>query len=259
MRGSERRLAMHSLLKRTDVWILPRPAGCGTWTSWPWGPRPIGCAGASTPSNRVTFVIDRNINYTNICVSGCRFCAFYRPPGADGRLRPGLGRAGRQTHGTQGPRRQRRAAAGRPQPRVAAGAITWNWLSSSGISAWRSTGFRRRRFFIWRQTTGLSLEDTDPAPDGRGAELHPRGRGRDPGGPGAAADFAAKMLHLPVAGGHGRGAPPGPQDQRHHDVRAPGDPGRAARTPVQDSGTPGRNRRLHQLSSPGPTSPGAPT
>ncbi len=28
-----------------------------------------------------TFVIDRNINYTNICVSGCRFCAFYRPPG----------------------------------------------------------------------------------------------------------------------------------------------------------------------------------
>ena len=34
------------------------------------------------PEPRVTFVIDRNINYTNICVSGCRFCAFYRPPGA---------------------------------------------------------------------------------------------------------------------------------------------------------------------------------
>ena len=34
------------------------------------------------PGNRVTFVIDRNINYTNICISGCRFCAFYRPPGA---------------------------------------------------------------------------------------------------------------------------------------------------------------------------------
>ena len=36
------------------------------------------------PEPRVTFVIDRNINYTNICVSGCRFCAFYRPPGAAG-------------------------------------------------------------------------------------------------------------------------------------------------------------------------------
>jgi cyclic dehypoxanthinyl futalosine synthase len=28
-----------------------------------------------------TFVIDRNINYSNICVSGCAFCAFFRPPG----------------------------------------------------------------------------------------------------------------------------------------------------------------------------------
>ncbi|MDD3581056.1 MAG: dehypoxanthine futalosine cyclase [Desulfobacca sp.] len=36
------------------------------------------------PEPRVTYVVDRNINYTNICVSGCRFCAFYRPPGAPG-------------------------------------------------------------------------------------------------------------------------------------------------------------------------------
>ncbi len=33
------------------------------------------------PDSAVTFVVDRNINYTNICTSGCRFCAFYRPPG----------------------------------------------------------------------------------------------------------------------------------------------------------------------------------
>lgn len=30
------------------------------------------------PGNVVTFVIDRNINYTNICTSECRFCAFFR-------------------------------------------------------------------------------------------------------------------------------------------------------------------------------------
>ncbi len=30
---------------------------------------------------RVTFVVDRNVNYTNICSSACEFCAFYRPPG----------------------------------------------------------------------------------------------------------------------------------------------------------------------------------
>lgn len=30
------------------------------------------------PHNLVTFIIDRNINYTNVCISKCRFCAFYR-------------------------------------------------------------------------------------------------------------------------------------------------------------------------------------
>jgi cyclic dehypoxanthinyl futalosine synthase len=28
-----------------------------------------------------SYNVDRNINYTNICVYKCRFCAFYRPPG----------------------------------------------------------------------------------------------------------------------------------------------------------------------------------
>jgi cyclic dehypoxanthinyl futalosine synthase len=31
------------------------------------------------PEPVVTYVVDRNINYTNVCLSGCRFCAFYRP------------------------------------------------------------------------------------------------------------------------------------------------------------------------------------
>jgi cyclic dehypoxanthinyl futalosine synthase len=35
------------------------------------------------PEPIVTYVVDRNINYTNICFSGCRFCAFYRFPGAE--------------------------------------------------------------------------------------------------------------------------------------------------------------------------------
>ena len=39
------------------------------------------------PEGVVTYIIDRNINYTNICTSGCRFCAFYRKPNAaDGYL-----------------------------------------------------------------------------------------------------------------------------------------------------------------------------
>jgi cyclic dehypoxanthinyl futalosine synthase len=30
--------------------------------------------------NIVTYIIDRNINYTNVCVTACKFCAFYRAP-----------------------------------------------------------------------------------------------------------------------------------------------------------------------------------
>ena len=30
------------------------------------------------PEGIVTFVVDRNINYTNVCINKCRFCAFYR-------------------------------------------------------------------------------------------------------------------------------------------------------------------------------------
>jgi cyclic dehypoxanthinyl futalosine synthase len=33
------------------------------------------------PEPAVTYIVDRNINYTNYCVTKCSFCAFYRPPG----------------------------------------------------------------------------------------------------------------------------------------------------------------------------------
>ena len=32
------------------------------------------------PENVVSYIIDRNINYTNVCVADCKFCAFYRRP-----------------------------------------------------------------------------------------------------------------------------------------------------------------------------------
>lgn len=34
------------------------------------------------PDDVVTYVIDRNVNYSNVCVSVCTFCAFYRKPGS---------------------------------------------------------------------------------------------------------------------------------------------------------------------------------
>src|SRR4051794_25529125 len=37
-------------------------------------------AGKADP-DEVTFIVDRNLNYTNVCVTDCDFCAFYRRPG----------------------------------------------------------------------------------------------------------------------------------------------------------------------------------
>jgi cyclic dehypoxanthinyl futalosine synthase len=34
------------------------------------------------PDGIVTYIIDRNVNYTNVCVARCTFCAFYRPVGS---------------------------------------------------------------------------------------------------------------------------------------------------------------------------------
>ncbi|HBG04150.1 MAG TPA: dehypoxanthine futalosine cyclase [Geobacter sp.] len=34
------------------------------------------------PDRCVSFVVDRNVNYTNVCESKCKFCAFYRDLGA---------------------------------------------------------------------------------------------------------------------------------------------------------------------------------
>jgi cyclic dehypoxanthinyl futalosine synthase len=41
------------------------------------------------PENVVSYIIDRNINYTNFCTEYCSFCAFYRPMGhAEGYVHP---------------------------------------------------------------------------------------------------------------------------------------------------------------------------
>ncbi len=33
------------------------------------------------PGKIVTYLVDRNINYSNVCTTNCTFCGFYRPPG----------------------------------------------------------------------------------------------------------------------------------------------------------------------------------
>lgn len=44
------------------------------------GSAALQCRRRLVPGNRVTFVIDRNLNVTNICEAKCKFCAFHVPP-----------------------------------------------------------------------------------------------------------------------------------------------------------------------------------
>ena len=39
------------------------------------------------PHGKVTWIIDRNMNTTNVCVANCKFCNFYRIPGHPGIIR----------------------------------------------------------------------------------------------------------------------------------------------------------------------------
>jgi cyclic dehypoxanthinyl futalosine synthase len=36
--------------------------------------------GSAGTAHIATYIIERNINYTNVCVTACKFCAFYAPP-----------------------------------------------------------------------------------------------------------------------------------------------------------------------------------
>ncbi len=56
-----------SLYTRSDLHILAQLAS--------------HCRFQKNPAPIVTYVIDRNINYTNVCISGCKFCAYYCAPG----------------------------------------------------------------------------------------------------------------------------------------------------------------------------------
>ena len=69
------------------------------------------------PEGVVSYIIDRNINYTNFCTEYCSFCAFYRPMGhAEGYILPQRSHL-RQDSGNHRPGRHRHPDAGRPASR----------------------------------------------------------------------------------------------------------------------------------------------
>ena len=51
-------------------------------STWQLGRLADGIRARRHPDRLVTYIIDRNVNYTNVCVARCNFCAFYRVVGS---------------------------------------------------------------------------------------------------------------------------------------------------------------------------------
>ena len=79
---------------------------------------PTTCAG-TTVGDDVTYVVNRNINFTNVCYIGCRFCAFaQRRTDADA-YTLSLDQVGDRAEEAWAARRDRGLHAGRHRPRAA--------------------------------------------------------------------------------------------------------------------------------------------
>ena len=114
---ARRRGARQGARRRAD---LRRGRGRAAALARPRRRRPRRERGPQPPTDpsRVTFIVDRNLNYTNVCVTDCDFCAFYRRPGRPARGLPAA-EAGhlQEDRGDARDRRHRAAHAGRPPPR----------------------------------------------------------------------------------------------------------------------------------------------
>ena len=98
------------------------------------------------PEGVVTYIIDRNVNYTNVCVARCKFCAFYRPVGSRRGLHARLRRDLQEDRRDDRRRRRAAAAPGRPQPRhsdrVVRGSLPRGEAAVSGVPAARALAAR---------------------------------------------------------------------------------------------------------------------
>src|SRR5689334_1379580 len=72
----EERIAAGGRLTADEALMLSRQAP----TYW-LGRMADGVRRRKHPDNLVTYIIDRKVNYTNVCVARCNFCAFYRAVG----------------------------------------------------------------------------------------------------------------------------------------------------------------------------------
>ena len=201
------------------------------------------------PSRVVTYIIDRNVNYTNICVARCNFCAFYREVGSKDGYVLGFEEIFRKIDETIAVGGNQLLLQGGHNPDLPAGVVRGpvprHQGEVPGLQAARAVAARSAAHLA----AGIAADGGRDRPAGRGGpRQHSRRRRRDAGGP---RPQDPELLLEGVVGrmavDHARGAPGGPAHHGHDDVRHRRDRGRADRAHDAAARPAGRDRRLHGL------------
>ena len=168
-----------------------------------------------------TYLIDRNINYTNVCVTYCKFCAFYREPGdtSEGYVNE----ADKIIHKVAEAK-----ALGATQILLQGGHhpdLKMDWyvdmLSKVKQAHPDMTlhAFSPPELVHFSSVFGMPVIDILKEFRKAGNGFHARRRGRDFGGPDPQGNRAPQGIDGRMAGRHARPAFPWHAFHRHHDVR----------------------------------------
>ena len=160
------------------------------------------------PDGVVTYIVDRNINYTNICTCGCHFCAFYRKKDAPDAYVLSEEELSAKIEET--------IAAGGVRV-LLQGGLHPDWKIEDAVRLVRAVkrhpirlhGFSPARDPALRGAVGDDGRGGHPDPAGGGARFDPRGRRGDPRRRGPAADQPEEDRLGAVGRGDAGGAPPG--------------------------------------------------
>jgi len=168
----------------------------------------------------VTYIIDRNINYTNVCNVYCKFCAFYRTE-KDGRsLRPDARPDRPELDELNGHRRHPDSHAGGHHPKLD---LDWYLTLLAHIRAKyphiNIHGFSPPEFCHFAEIFGMPVREVLQKFKEAGLGSCPGRWRRNPRRSRARPHRAAEMQERPVARRDARGACPRLELQRDDDVR----------------------------------------
>ena len=203
----------------------------------------------------VTYVVNRNINFTNVCIKHCTFCAFSRDHREEEGLLPSHRRGGAARRGSVGHGRHRGVHPGRAAPQARRLVLRRSLPRHQGGGARDAPARLLARGECSTGRPAPSLSDSGVPEDAQGGRARhaPRHVGGDPR-PGGARRHRARPHHRrSVDRGHHLRARPGHPHHLDHHVRPRRDPRRTgSATWISCAASRSADGRVHRVRPPLP-------